>query len=88
MIITRYLPTISTAAGIPLPRSHPVAQADFLRQHMRAGWSEGQALVRYRAWERGEIEATPIIPEIRRIAIRGIRGAGAAPTSTRECTKP
>lgn len=63
----RFLPTITTAAGAALPRSHPAAQADFLRQHIRRGWAEAQALERYRAWERGELEASPIIPAIRRV---------------------
>lgn len=60
-MIMRYLPTISIADGTALPRAHPLTQADFLRQHIRRGWSEADALARYRAWERGELEPYPLI---------------------------
>lgn len=60
----RFVPTVYAAAGGSLPRSHPAIQADFLRQHMRRGWSEHDALARYRAWEAGALEASPVIPRI------------------------
>ena len=60
----RFIPTVTTGTGGALARSDPAAQADFLRQHIRRGWSEREALARYRRWEACQLETNPFIPRM------------------------
>ena len=57
----RYVPTIYTEHGGSLLRSDPRAKADFIAQHMLAGWSAKAAAGRYQLWRLGLMDTNPII---------------------------
>ncbi len=49
----RFIPTVYSSTGGSLPRSDERAKADFIRQHVRHGWTESDAIARYDLWVRG-----------------------------------
>jgi hypothetical protein len=49
----RFIPTVISPHGGSLPRTDPRAKADFIGQHLRAGWCASDAAVRYEMWVSG-----------------------------------
>ncbi|WP_227742892.1 hypothetical protein [Burkholderia gladioli] len=55
----RFTPSVYSSTGSSLPRRDERARADFIRQHVRHGWSESDAIARYDLWVAGLIETNP-----------------------------
>lgn len=55
----RFIPTVYSSTGGSLPRSDERAKADFIRQHVRHGWTESDAIARYDLWVARAIDANP-----------------------------
>jgi hypothetical protein len=55
----RFIPTVYSQTGGSLPRTDPRAKADFIRQHVRHGWTEGDATARYELWVVQAIDTNP-----------------------------
>lgn len=59
----RFIPTVYSANGGSLPRTHPRAKADFIAQHVRHGWAEADAIARYEMWAAYAIDSNPDLDE-------------------------
>lgn len=57
----RFRPSFGTRNGRPLQREDPLVRADFVRQHMRQGWTLNDAEARYKNWVDEGLEAEPMI---------------------------
>jgi hypothetical protein len=57
--VMRFTPTVYSSTGRSLPRSDERAKADFIRQHVRHGWSESDAEARYELWVARAIDTNP-----------------------------
>ena len=57
--VMRFIPTVYSPTGGSLPRADERAKADFIRQHVRHGWIEGDAIARYELWVAGVIDTNP-----------------------------
>ncbi|WP_025602115.1 hypothetical protein [Burkholderia sp. WSM2230] len=55
----RFIPTVYSKSGGTLPRTDARAKADFIRQHMRHGWTESDATARYELWAEQAIDTSP-----------------------------
>lgn len=55
----RFIPTAYSSTGGSLSRSDERAKADFIRQHVRHGWTESDAITPYDLWVARAIDATP-----------------------------
>ncbi len=55
----RFIPTVISPHGGSLPRTDRRAKADFIGQHLRAGWCASDAAARYEMWVAGAIDANP-----------------------------
>ncbi|MBT2793612.1 hypothetical protein [Paraburkholderia strydomiana] len=55
----RFIPTVYSQTGGSLPRNNERAKADFIRQHMRHGWTESDAIARYELWVLEAIDSNP-----------------------------
>jgi len=55
----RFIPTVHSPSGGSLPRTDERAKADFIRQHVRHGWTESDATVRYELWVARVIDTNP-----------------------------
>jgi len=55
----RFIPTVYSSTGGSLPRSDERAKADFVRQHVRHGWTESDAIARYDLWVAQAIDTNP-----------------------------
>lgn len=55
----RFIPTVYSQTGGSLPRSNDRAKADFVRQHVRHGWTESDAVARYELWVAEAIDSNP-----------------------------
>jgi hypothetical protein len=55
----RFIPTVYSQNGGSLPRSDARAKADFIRQHVKHGWSESDATARYELWVVQAIDSNP-----------------------------
>lgn len=73
----RFIPTVYSPAGGSLPRADERAKADFIRQHIRHGWTECDAITRYELWVADAIDTNPDLDDYshRELADRAITGA-------------
>lgn len=55
----RFIPAVYSRTGGSLPRSNERAKADFVRQHVRHGWTESDAVARYELWVVEAIDSNP-----------------------------
>jgi hypothetical protein len=55
----RFIPAVYSQTGGSLPRTDPRAKADFIRQHVRHGWTESDATARYELWAVQAIDTNP-----------------------------
>ncbi|WP_244113940.1 hypothetical protein [Burkholderia gladioli] len=55
----RFIPAVYSKSGGSLPRTDARAKADFIRQHVRHGWTESDAAARYELWTAGAIDMNP-----------------------------
>ncbi|AWV05630.1 hypothetical protein DM992_41055 (plasmid) [Burkholderia sp. JP2-270] len=55
----RFIPTVYSSSGGSLPRTDERAKADFIRQHIRHGWTESDATARYELWVARTIDMNP-----------------------------
>jgi hypothetical protein len=55
----RFIPTVYSPLGGSLPRTDERAKADFIRQHVRHGWTESDAIARYELWVARAIDTNP-----------------------------
>lgn len=55
----RFIPTVYSSTGGSLPRTDERAKADFIRQHVRHGWTADDARERYELWVAQAIDANP-----------------------------
>lgn len=55
----RFVPTAYSQTGGSLARTDPRAKADFIRQHVRHGWTESDANARYELWVAHAIDTNP-----------------------------
>lgn len=46
----RFIPAVYSSSGGSLPRTDERAKADFIRQHVRHGWTASDATARYELW--------------------------------------
>jgi hypothetical protein len=73
----RFISTVYSSTGGSLPRTDERAKADFIRQHMRHGWTESDATARYELWVANAIDTNPDpgANSHRELADRAITGA-------------
>lgn len=55
----RFIPAVYSSSGGSLPRTDERAKADFIRQHVRHGWTESDATARYELWVARAIDTNP-----------------------------
>lgn len=55
----RFIPAVYSRTGGSLPRTDERTKADFIRQHVRHGWSESDATARYELWVAKAIDTNP-----------------------------
>jgi len=55
----RFIPAVYSRSGGSLPRTDERAKVDFIRQHVRHGWTESDAAARYELWVAGAIDTNP-----------------------------
>jgi hypothetical protein len=55
----RFIPTVYSPSGGSLPRTDAQSKADFIRQHVRHGWTEINAAARYELWVARAIDTNP-----------------------------
>lgn len=73
----RFIPTVYSSTGGSLPRDDARAKADFIRQHVRHGWTESDATARYELWVALAIDTNPDLDDHshREMADRAITSA-------------
>lgn len=76
-MVMRFIPTVYSPLGGSLPRADERAKVDFIRQHVRHGWTESDATARYELWVARAIDTNPDLDDHshRELADRAITSA-------------
>ncbi|KVL32195.1 hypothetical protein WS98_21910 [Burkholderia territorii] len=79
----RFIPTVYSSSGGSLPRTDERAKTDFIRQHVRHGWTESDATARYELWVARTIDTNPDLDDHSHLELAD-RAITSARNSSRE----